>query len=116
MDREVPRAEQGVLLRQTPLVLELPQGCKPVTLEWSGGRVALSKEQGRTLLLAGFGSAPLALAAERRDAQDRQGQIELFEIAPLDESAAREWIDKRPSEFVPNSGGDVSIVHSTLKF
>jgi len=98
------------------LVLELPQGCKPVTLEWSGGRVALSKEQGRTLLLAGFGSAPLALAAERRDAQDRQGQIELFEIAPLDESAAREWIDKRPSEFVPNSGGDVSIVHSTLKF
>lgn len=96
-------------------ILELPQGWKPVTLECSGGRVALPAEQGRRLLLAGFGKETLSLECERGDAQERQGQIELFEIAPLDESAAREWIDKRPSEFVPNSWGDVAIVHSTLK-
>jgi hypothetical protein len=74
----------------------------------------LSPTQGRTLLLAGFGTGELALECEREAAQDRQGQIELFELDELGKSAAREWFDKRPSEFVPISWGDLAIVRSTL--
>jgi hypothetical protein len=97
------------------LILELPRGWKPVALVWSGGRVEFPGNPGRTLRLAGFGTGELAFDCEREDAQDRQGQIELFEIDGLRESAAHEWTDKRTSEFVPLSWGDVTIVHSTRK-
>jgi hypothetical protein len=94
------------------LILALPQGLEPVTLSWSGGRAALP-QSGRTLFLAGFGNDALAVDCQRKDTPDRQGQIELFEIDELGQSAAREWLDKRPAEFVPYSWGDVSIVRST---
>ena len=96
------------------LILQLPQGWRPATLAVGEAHVVLAPSQGRTLLLAGFGSGELALDCERKDAQDRQGQIELFEIDELGKSAAREWFDKRPSEFVPISWGDLAIVRSTL--
>jgi hypothetical protein len=97
------------------LILQLPEGWTPLALQAGGRRTALAAHSARTLRLAGFGRTELALECQRDEPADRQQQIELFEIDSLRESAAREWIDKRPPEFVPLSSGDVSIVRSTRK-
>ena len=97
------------------LILAFPAGCVPAALEWNGKRFELPGSSTKRLLLAGFGTSELSFSCKLDDAGERPGRVELFEIDALPESAAREWIDKRPSEFVPISWGDVSIVRSTLE-
>jgi len=97
------------------LILKWPEGWAPAAFEWNGKRIELPPASTRTLFLAGFGTSELAFDCKRKHSAERQGQLELFEIDELPRSAAREWIDKRPSEFVPISWGDVAIVRSTLE-
>ena len=97
------------------LILGLPKDWVPAELVWREASFRLARTHGPRLLLAGFGDAALVLRCQRPAAQDRQSQIELFEIEELRKSAAPVWFDRRSSEFVPHSFGDVEIVRSALK-
>ncbi|MBK7641451.1 MAG: M28 family peptidase [Planctomycetes bacterium] len=94
------------------MILILPEGWTPRALECEGRSTTVLP--GRNALeLTGFGRRSLRLLCERPARPDREENLQLFEFVECDKSAAREWIDKRPREFVPISLGDLSIVRST---